>query len=311
MQNLEKMLFDSVEANTPDKIKNNNFFNIKNENEFEFSLTKEIVEEYNLWDWFKNYKKEAQVSTAGIRGAQNVLYPHDTRFPINTLGITLATLAKALVLIEKYPNDDIIKLVGREVRYNSPLFLDIISRVQAGVGVKTLIPVNKETIPIWLASFLAFKLDLLGGEYITSSHGISVKNATKDLNNQGSQFLPDESMEFVNKMEEILNFAVQNGEYKIKFSAVNDKNLNFEIFEKLENGINLYVEYLKSGVASDNNIASIKNYSDKIIIDSVGGSCYKTLSKILDKLNISEKFVWFNTEEDPFFHSIGKDIKKD
>lgn len=311
MQNLEKMLFDSVEANTPDKIKNNNFFNIKNENEFEFSLTKEIVEEYNLWDWFKNYKKEAQVSTAGIRGAQNVLYPHDTRFPINTLGITLATLAKALVLIEKYPNDDIIKLVGREVRYNSPLFLDIISRVQAGVGVKTLIPVNKETIPIWLASFLAFKLDLLGGEYITSSHGISVKNATKDLNNQGSQFLPDESMEFVNKMEEILNFAVQNGEYKIKFSAVNDKNLNFEIFEKLENGINLYVEYLKSGVASDNNIASIKNYSDKIIIDSVGGSCYKTLSKILDKLSISEKFVWFNTEEDPFFHSIGKDIKKD
>ena len=28
---------------------------------------------------------------------------------------------------------------------------------------------------------LAFKLDLVGAEYITSSHGISVKNATKDL----------------------------------------------------------------------------------------------------------------------------------
>jgi hypothetical protein len=58
-------------------------------------------------------------------------------------------------------------------------------------------------MPIWLASFLCFKLDLLGGEYITSSHGISVKNATKDLNSQGSQYLPEESMEFVNKIKEI------------------------------------------------------------------------------------------------------------
>ena len=30
---------------------------------------------------------------------------------------------------------------------------------------------------------------------ITSSHGISVKNATKDLNSQGSQYLPEESLE--------------------------------------------------------------------------------------------------------------------
>ena len=58
-------------------------------------------------------------------------------------------------------------------------------------------------------------MDLIGAEYITSSHGISVKNATKDLNNQGSQFLPNESIEFVNKIEEILNTVEQNGFYEI------------------------------------------------------------------------------------------------
>ena len=99
--NLEKMLLDSVELNTPDSIKKDIVFNYRNKNEFTFKLTKEIVEKLNLKSWFESYKKEALVSTAGIRGPQNILYPHDTRFPINTLGITLATLAKALVLKEK------------------------------------------------------------------------------------------------------------------------------------------------------------------------------------------------------------------
>ena len=198
---LEKMLLEGVESNTPESIKQDKIFDYNDKNKFTFTLTKEIVEKLEIKKWFEGYKKEAMVSTAGIRGPQNVLYPHDTRFPINTIGITLATLAKALVLKEKYPKDELIKLVGCEVRYNSKTYLDIIARIQSALGIRTLTPVERQTIPIWLASFLAFKLDLVGAEYITSSHGISVKNATKDLNNQGSQFLTDESIEFVNKIE--------------------------------------------------------------------------------------------------------------
>ena len=180
---LENLLKTSVENNTPDDIKKDKIFNYNDKNSFTFKLTKELVEKLNLMTWFQGYKKEAMVSTAGIRGPQNILYPHDTRFPINTIGITLATLAKALVLKEKYPNQELVKLVGCEVRYNSKIYLDIIARIQASLGIRTLTPKNRQTIPIWLASFLAFKLDLVGAEYITSSHGISVKNATKDLNN--------------------------------------------------------------------------------------------------------------------------------
>lgn len=310
--NLEKMLKDSVEKNTCDSIKNDKIFDYNNENEFTFKLTKELVEKLNLKSWFKAYEKEAMVSTAGIRGPQNILYPHDTRFPINTIGITLATLAKALVLKEKYPNSELIKLVGCEVRYNSKIFLDIIARIQTALNIRTLTPVNRQTIPIWLASFLAFKLDLVGAEYITSSHGISVKNATKDLNNQGSQFLPHESMEFVNKIEEILNTVEKDGFYEIKFaSSDNNELIDEKTMEKLNNGIDFYCEYLKNGVANENNLEVIKNSKNKIVIDSVGGCAYNTLSKILEKLGIDKTFCWLNIEEDPFFHSIGKDIKKD
>ena len=310
---LENELFKSVYDKTPDYIKNNKLMDFDNENEFTFTLTKENLHPYdaeknptglNLIEWFANYSKEAKVSTAGIRGPQNILYPQDTRFPINLVGIVLATLAKALVLREKYPDKKILKLAGSEVRYNSDLYLDAIARIQAAQGIKTLTPQDRKTIPIWLASFLAFKLDLVGGEYITSSHGISVKTATKDLNSQGSQFLPEESLEFVRKIEEIFKETEEKGSYTIKVSAKNNPLIDEYIMAKLNDGIDLYVEYLKSGVAE--NLDDLKRMKGKILIEAVGGCAYRTLSRVLDKLDIDEHFVWNNTEEDPFFHSIGK-----
>jgi hypothetical protein len=143
---LEKELFNNVFGKTPDYIKNLNLFDFDNENEFSFILKKEHLyphsdenpEGLNLKEWFEGYAKEAKVSTAGIRGPQNILYPQDTRFPINLVGIVLATLAKALVAREKYQGKEIRKIAGSEVRYNSELYLDAIARIQAAQGVKTL-----------------------------------------------------------------------------------------------------------------------------------------------------------------------------
>lgn len=309
---LEKELFKNVYDKTPDYIKNLNLFDFNNENEFTFILkraylypqSKENPEGLGLIEWFVNYKREAQVSTAGIRGPQNILFPQDTRFPINLVGIILATLAKALVARNKYEGKEILKLVGSEVRYNSDLYLDAIARIQAAQGIKTLTPKDRKTIPIWLASFLAFKLDLVGGEYITSSHGISVKTATKDLNSQGSQYLPEESLEFVDMIQEIFEIADEEGFYEINVAARNNPLIDEEIMTKLNDGIDLYVDYLKSGVAQ--NLENVKKMKSKLFVECVGGCAYRTLSRVLEKLGIQDKYIWNNTEEDPFFHSIGK-----
>ena len=312
---LENELFKNVYDKTNDYVKNLNLMNFDNDGEFAFILKKEHLKPYdevtnpgglNLEEWFANYAKEAKVSTAGIRGPQNILFPQDTRFPINLVGIVLATLAKALVANEKYAGKHIVKVAGCEVRYNSKLFLDAIARIQAANGIQTLVPNGKQTIPIWLASFLAFKLDLLGGEYITSSHGISVKNATKDLNSQGSQYLPEESMEFVNKIQQIFDEVNEKGSYEIKIAANDNPLINESVMKSIDDGVDLYVEYLKSGVAKNVNLDLIKSFDSKIVIENVGGSAYRTLSRVLKNLGIDEKFVWFNVEEDPFFHSIGK-----
>ena len=312
---LEQSLFDSVDSKTPDYIKQDKLLDLDNKKEFVFKLKKEHLEPYdkeknpqglNLKEWFKNYAKEAEVSTAGIRGPQNILYPHETRFPINLIGIMLATEAKALVARELYKDAELIKLAGCEVRYNSQEFLELIARVQAAHGIKTLVPVERKTIPIWMASFLAFKLDLLGGEYITSSHGISVKNATKDLNSQGSQYLPEESMLFVEKIRYIFSEVEKNGHYDIKIAANDNPLISEDVMKELNDGVKLYKQYLLDGVAKDANLNLIKNIKEKIVIENVGGSAYRTLSRILKELNIEDKFVWMNKEEDPFFHAIGK-----
>lgn len=312
---LEEALFESVDSKTPDYIKNNKLVDLSNKDEFTFRLKKEHLAPYNaktnpdglnLEDWFKGYAKEAEVSTAGIRGPQNILYPHDTRFPINLIGIMLATEAKALVANELYPDNELIKLAGCEVRYNSQEILELIARTQAAHGVKTIVPQGRKTIPIWMASFLAYKLDLLGGEYITSSHGISVKNATKDLNSQGSQYLPEESLLFVDKIKFIFDEVNKNGFYDIKIASNSDLLISEELMEKLDDGVDLYKQYLLDGVAKDANLKLIKELKDKIVIENVGGSAYRTLSRILKTLDVDSHFVWLNKEEDPFFHGIGK-----
>lgn len=300
----EQQLFAVVEQNTPDSIKSP-LFPQDNPEAFTFMLNNELIERLNLWEWFRNYAKEAQVSTAGIRGPQNILYPWDTRFPINQIGIILATLGKSLVANEKASGQSVEKLAGCEVRYNSQKYVEFIARIQAAQGIRTYVPKDFGTLPIWMASFLIFMLDLDGGEHVTSSHSVSTKNATKDLNNQGSQYLPEESMQFVRKIEQILKTAETDG-YPIQFSAATDKHIDFERLDELHDGVQLYVGYLKSGVATNANLQLIRQTKPPIVVDCVGGCMYRPMRAIFERLGIADSIRWLHIEPDPLYHNIGK-----
>ena len=300
----EQQLFTVVEQNTPDSIKTP-LFPQDEPQAFTFQLDTELIARLNLWEWFRNYAKEAQVSTAGIRGPQNILYPWDTRFPINQVGIVLATLGKSLVANEDASGKQIEKIAGCEVRYNSQKYVEYIARIQAAQGIRTYVPKSFGTLPIWMASFLIFMLDLDGGEHVTSSHSVSTKNATKDLNNQGSQYLPEESMRFVNKIEEILKTAETEG-YSIQFSAATDEHIDFERLDELHDGVQLYVGYLKGGVATDANLKLIRAMKPSIVVDCVGGCMYRPMRAIFERLGIANSVRWLHVEADPLYHNIGK-----
>ncbi len=306
-EKLKQKYFNSVKNNTPKKIQKEEIFNIKNNNKLEITLTKELIKKWNVEEWLKNYKKEAEFSTAGIRGAQNILYPWDTRFPLNQLGVALATVGKSLVLKDKIKKQKINKIAAGEVRYNTKSYVELISRIQSALKIYTHLPFKRDTIPVWVVSFLIFMLDYDGGEYVTASHSVSSKIATKDLDDEGSQFLARDSLAFVAKIEKIVKEAKLR-DYKIQLSK------KYNSFSKEDfNGRDLYIKYLKNGVATKNNLDLIKKANKKgmkIMIDTVGGCMYKSLVPILKKLSINKVFDWAHIREDPFFHGIGKIIRK-
>ncbi len=300
----EQQLFSVVEQNTPDPVKTP-LFPQDEPGAFTFVLDKDLIDQLNLWDWFRNYAKEAQVSTAGIRGPQNILYPWDTRFPINQVGIILATLGKSLVARETSAGKPIEKIAGCEVRYNSQKYVEYIARIQAAQGIRTYVPKGFGLLPIWMASFLIFMLDLDGGEHVTSSHSVSTKTATKDLNDQGSQYLPEESMRFVSKIETILTTAESEG-YPIQFSARNDPHIDFERLDELHDGVQLYVSYLRNGVATASNLDLIRQTKPAIVVDCVGGCMYRPMRAIFERLGIATAVHWLHVKADPLYHNIGK-----
>lgn len=304
LQNLKKEHCSLVEKFTPEEIKEHPFFDLNNNNEIEFKLTKELIEKWDIEEWLANYKKEAEISTGGIRGPQNIVYYWDTRFPINQLGLVLATIGKAIVLKNEIKKREIHKIAAGEVRYNTKQYVELISRIQAALGIYTHLPFNRETTPVWIVSFLIFMLDYDGGEYVTSSHAISSKTATKDFDNQGNTFLPEMSLKFVAKIEEILK-KVKNGEDLI----IKLTSRNHQLIKEDFNGYDMYIDYLKRTVAKEVNLNLIKeeiNQEFKLMYDTVGGCMYKGMLPILEKLEISKAFDWRNKEEDPFFHGIGK-----
>lgn len=310
---LEITFLEQVEKDTPERVKTAPIIDLNNKNEFTFTLKREHLDDFDpngeglgIQKWFNLYKEEAKVSTAGIRGLQNPLYPWDTRYPLNLIGVMLATMGKVLVAQDTPSKKE--KVVACEVRYNSKQYVELIARIQAAYGIKTHVTKEYETIPIFLISFIIFMNDLYGGEYVTSSHAMAKKIATKDLNTQGSQYIPSESLLFVNKVEKILNIVKEKGEYTIKISADQDEYITSDFLSSIENGISDYVKYLKSGIATPENIQNISKLKNKVVIDTVGGSFTNTFGPVLSKLGIREKFDFVHSTEDPFNHEVGKTI---
>ena len=129
----ERELLSAVKANTPDTWRTP-LFPQDETGEFTFHLDSDWIDRLNLWEWLRNYKRESQASTGGIRGPQNVLYPWDMRFPINQVGVVLATLGKSLVAKGHSQGRQLRKIAGCEVRYNSRKYVELISRIQAAQG---------------------------------------------------------------------------------------------------------------------------------------------------------------------------------
>lgn len=326
-------------------------FKLENEEELSFTITPEIAQKIGLRGQIEAFAREAKVSTAGVRENQDVICPWDHRFRINEymfaliaeaqarlvkelqeerllalpqleLEVVKSRLGESVEVIEEIfnmPLESVIELVtskpvrivGGEVRSNTPRFIDLMSRIYAAHGLPVLLTEGddcKNTSNIYMWSFLVYLLGLAGGDYFTSSHGAPQKQSDKILAPDGAQFLPDKYARIVEHLFQILE-GIESGQgFTLRLAAKNDPNLIRSL--SYQAMARLYGNYLRTGPASALALTQIKkaiHEGMRLSLDFFGGSGYKTLHAIFSELEIEGAFCegYLRREEDPFFHNIG------
>ncbi|MCA9795444.1 MAG: hypothetical protein KC910_26735, partial [Candidatus Eremiobacteraeota bacterium] len=233
----------------------------------EVRLTPELAQRINLREQIEAFAEEAKVSTAGVRENQNVLCPWDHRYRINEYIFALIAEALSKLVVELQPERfadghqvDLIKvrkhlseqvgvieaifgrpleevvelmkatpvrIVGGEVRSNTPRYVDLMSRIYAANGLPVVLtedPKCGDTSNIFMWSFLTFVLGLSGGDYFTSSHGAPQKQSDKILAPDGAQYLPPLYARIVDHLLQILE-QIEAGGYTLKLAARKDPKL--------------------------------------------------------------------------------------
>lgn len=351
----------------------------------EIVLTKEMLPPYdrkgapdgfNLEKSLEGKSGKYAISTAGVRGRQNILFPWSGAEEINffeeavtaySQGIALAVMASrqdselqadiaelrrliekdrpqmevylgavlgrgkktkvevtdAMILAEImtiYPpaakiftriTSKLQKLAGGESRFNTRLYQELFVRIAAAMGYTVHTPLldGENKISIWMASFLIFTKDFDGGNYITSSHARDNFACSKDLSDEGAQYLPDVSKAFAQVNEWVLSQIRQDGKFVIPVAAENHPNIIRDV-----DGVEEYAKLLESSVATAENLdlvrrAMAKGY--KFIQDCVHGCMGPLMKKLFSRFGIDGAVVQMNTDYDPWQGGLGKAIVRE
>lgn len=200
------------------------------------------------------------------------------------------------------------KLAGGEVRFNTPMYQELFTRVAAAMGITVHTPPleGKSLTSIWMASFLIFKNDYDMGNFMTSSHARADYACSKDLSGEGAQFLPEVSVNFAAVNKWVVNQIKTKG-FKIKVAAANDPKIKRDI-----DGSQQYLDMLKTSVLTEENLAlvqrAIQENDYTIIQDCVSGCMGPIMAKLFEMAGVSDAVSQLNRDYDPFQAGIGKAV---
>jgi phosphomannomutase len=208
-----------------------------------------------------------------------------------------------------------LRMVGGEVRSNTPLYVGLMGRIYAARGLHVFVTADRgfrDTSTIFMWSFLTYLLGMSGGDYFTSSHGAPQKQSDKILAPDGAQYLPPLYARIVEHLYAILGEIEKDG-YVVKLAALDDPHLHFNLtYGRMSK---LYANYLRQGPASAGAVTTIQKAIEsglRLRLDFFGGAGYRTIYPVLQELAIDGAFEGglLRGEEDPFFHNIGFRVAK-
>jgi phosphomannomutase len=259
-------------------------------------ITEEIMQKESLKEWADSF----QLGTAGYRDVLNPDDFYDPTVSFNRLKISIMAEARARVLKREVGESGLCLHVGGEVRPHTREFIDLVSRIYAGHGIRVRRRPKGKTTPIWYSSFGTFYEELTGGENFTASHSQFFKGGWKPMDGEGKQLLEMAGL----IAEEVRKIAIVGTEILI---APLDSNLILDDFDVTEP----YTDYLKT-IVKEEHIHAVNEAGKngfKAFFATLGGSMAGTSSEIFEKIGIpvgDEKVVNFLfPEESPSYHNIG------
>lgn len=226
-------------------------------------------------------------------------------------GIFERPLAEAIEFARANP----LRMVGGEVRSNTPQYVGLMSRIYAARGLHVFVTADRgfgDTSTIFMWSFLVYLLGMSGGDYFTSSHGAPQKQSDKILAPDGAQYLPPLYARIVEHLYAILA-EIEGGGYTVKLAALDDPHLHYTLtYDRMAK---LYANYLRQGPASAAALGTIGQAIGqglRLQLDFFGGAGYRTIYPVLQELGIDRAFLGglLRCEEDPFFHNVGFRVGK-
>lgn len=259
-------------------------------------ITEEIMQKESIKEWAGSF----QLGTAGYRDILNPDNINDPTVNFNRVKVALMAEARARVLKRECGESGLCLHVGGEVRPHTREFIDLVSRIYAGHGIRVHRRSKGKTTPIWYSSFGTFYEELTGGENFTASHSQYFKGGWKPMDGEGKQLL-----EMAGRIaEEVGKISIAGTEILL---APLDSELILDDFDVTVP----YTEYLKT-IVKEENILAVNEAGKsgfKAFFATLGGSMAVTALEIFNKLGLQvgddQVLNFLFSEEDPAYHNIG------
>ncbi|MFA5337953.1 MAG: HEAT repeat domain-containing protein, partial [Candidatus Omnitrophota bacterium] len=224
--------------------------------------------------------------------------------PAETISVIEEIYRMPLEEVIPFLRDNVVKLVGGEVRVHTAKFVEMETRMLAAHRIYTITTARyTDSVTIYMFSFLTFILGACGATHYTSSHSANYLYGRKVLSSDGSQLLPDVYERYRQILRDIIVRQMYKGNsYTVRVSAANDshimRTLTYERMAKL------YAPILNISKADIEHINEATRNGHRIVLNCLNGSTYRTLIAILNELGIDTNvFIPVNSEEHKFFNA--------